>query len=189
MVEGIARAGRLTTAAELLNMPDDGWRYELVRGELLTMPPAGLHHGEYASNIHGPLAVYARANNLGQTYIAGAGFLLGSDPDTVRVPDLSFIRRARLEALRDVAGFCPGPPDLAVEVVSPSDRLAAVQEKVDQWLAAGAGMVVVVNPRPNARTVTVHQPGQAPLTLTEADTLDGGEVVPGWQLPVREIFS
>ena len=189
MVERVARAGRLMTAEELLNMPDDGHCYELVSGELLKMAPAGNRHGNLAHRIDRSLSRHVEDNNLGELYIAEAGYLLGSHPDTVRVPDLSFIRRERVDARGPVEGFWPGPPDLVVEVISPGDRLVEVQRKVDEWLESGALLVIVVNPRANARTVTVHQPGQIPQVLTEQDTLDGGAVVPGWRLPVREIFS
>ncbi len=94
MANRIARAGRRMTAAELLNMPDDGCRYELVRGELVTMPPAGLQHGGYASNIHVPLAVYARANNLGRTYIA-AGPASYSAPTPTRCASLTSLSSAK----------------------------------------------------------------------------------------------
>ena len=189
MVEKVARAGRRLTAAELLRRPEDGHCYELVQGELRKMAPAGMRHGNLAHRIDRALSRYVADNNLGELYIAEAGYLLSSHPDTVRVPDLSFIRRERVAAMGPLEGFWPGAPDLVVEILSPTDRLAAVSAKVDEWLAAGAGMVLVVNPRANARTVTVHQPGQTPLTLTESDTLEGGGVVPGWRLPVREIFA
>ena len=189
MVEKAARAGRLLTAAELLNRPEDGHCYELARGELRKMAPAGMRHGNLAHRIDRSLSRYVEDNDLGELYIAEAGYLLGTDPDTVRVPDLSFIRRERVNARGPWEGFWPGAPDLAVEILSPTDRLAAVAEKAAEWLAAGAGLVIVVTPRANAKTVTVHQPGQTPLTLTEQDTLEGGSVVPGWRLPVRDIFA
>ena len=86
-----------------------------------------------------------------------------------------------------VDGFWPGPPDLAVEVISPHDRYTEVEEKVDDWLAAGTGMVVVVNPRNH--TATIRFTGKDPVILTEQDTLDGGDVVPGWTMPVADIFA
>ena len=189
MVEKVARAGGLLTAAELLRRPEDGHCYELVQGELRKMAPAGMRHGNLAHRIDRSLSRYVADNNLGELYIAAAGYLLSSHPDTVRVPDLSFIRQERVDAMGPVEGFWPGAPDLVVEIISPTDRRAAVSAKVDEWLAAGAGMVIVVNPRANAHTVTVHPSGQPPLTLTEQDTIDGGGVVPGWRLPVQEIFS
>ena len=178
---------RLVTAEELLNMPDDGYRYELVRGELRKMAPAGYRHGKSAGKINGLLFVHVTANNLGTVPTAETGFLLASDPDLVRVPDVAFVRREREEAVGIVDGFFPGPPDLAVEVISPHDRYTEVAEKVEDWLRAGTRMVIVVDPR--RRVATVHLPGREPVTLTEQDTLDGGDVVPGWRMPVVEIFA
>ena len=178
---------RLVTAAELLDMPDDGYRYELVRGELRKMAPAGYRHGKSAGKINGLLFVHVTANNLGTVPTAETGFLLASDPDIVRVPDVAFVRREREEAVGIVDGFFPGPPDLAIEVISPSDRYTEVAEKVEDWLNAGTRMVVVVDPR--RRVAIVHLPGREPVTLHEHETLDGGDVVPGWSMPVADIFA
>ncbi len=177
---------RLVTAEELLEMPDDGSRYELVRGELRKMAPAGARHGRSAGKVARPLMNHVATNNLGEVYIAEAGFLLSTDPDIVRVPDVAFVRRERFELVGDVDGFFPGPPDLVVEVISPNDRYTEVAEKVEDWLAAGTRMVVVVDSR--RRVAVVHLPGREPITLTEQDTLDGGDVVPGWSITVAEIF-
>ena len=174
------------TAAELLDMPEDGYRYELVRGELRKMAPAGAEHGELAVNIIISLGNYVKANNLGKVYPTETGFWIGSDPDHVRAPDAAFVRRERLTAGR-VTGYWPGPPDLAVEVISPNDRYTEVEEKVADWLAAGVQLVVLVNPR--NRTVTRRTPGESPVILTEDDILEGGAVIPGWQMAVRDIFA
>ena len=178
---------RIITAEELFSMPDDGYRYELVRGELRKMAPTGGEHGDISSNIHLNLGPHVRANNLGRTRIAESGFVLERDPDSVRAPDVAFVRRERIEAIGRTTRFWPEAPDLAVEVISPNDRYTEVDEKVADWLAAGTGMVVVVNPR--NRTVKVHRSPADAVTLTMADTLDGADVVPGWRMPVAEIFS
>jgi len=174
------------TAEELLRMPDDGFRYELVRGELKRMVPAGHQHGRMVLNFTTPLDQYVRAHSLGRVYAAETGFLLASNPDLVRAPDAAFIRRERLEETGEVEGYWPGAPDLAVEVTSPGDAYADVEEKVLDWLNAGTRMVVVVNPR--QRTVKVYRSLAEIVVLTEKDVLDGGEVVPGWRIPVRELF-
>ena len=178
---------RLVTAEELLDMPGDGYRYELVRGELRKMAPASYNHGRNAARVAKSLMIHVDDNNLGSVSIAEAGFLLATAPDHVRVPDLSFVSREREEAARPVSGFFPGSPDLAVEVISPNDRYTEVAEKVEDWLAAGTRMVVVVDGR--RRVAIVHFRGKEPVTLTERDTLDGGDVVPGWSMPVAEIFG
>jgi Uma2 family endonuclease len=104
----------------------------------------------------------------------------------VRAPDAAFIARQRVEAAGDVKGYWPGAPDLVVEVISPNDLYTEVEEKVADWLNAGTRMVIVVNPR--RRSVNVHCPAADVRVLTENDTLDGDDVVPGWTLPVRDIF-
>ena len=177
---------QLITAEELLLMPDDGYRYELVRGELKKMPPAGYQHGKIVVNLTTPLDQYVRANDLGVVCGAETGFVLASDPDVVRAPDVGFVSRERAEAAGEVLGYWPGAPDLAVEVVSPGDPYAEVEEKVLDWLEAGTRMVIVANPR--RRVVTVYRSLTEMAMLTEADTLDGGDVVPGWTMPVREVF-
>ena len=177
---------KLMTAEELLAMPDDGYRYELIQGELIKMAPASHPHGRQASRMDRRLGVYVEDNNLGETYAAETAFLLARSPDHVLAPDVAFVRRERVDAARDVPGAFPGPPDLAVEVISPTDRLTRVADKVQDWLEHGTRMVVVVNPR--NRTVHVHT-ADGVTELAEADTLDGGDVVPGWGMPVADIFS
>lgn len=174
------------TADELLHMPDDHLRHELIRGELRTMTPAGHPHGRTAMRVGWPLAQYVEENGLGAVYAAETGFILSRDPDTVRAPDVAFIRRERVEEVGDAAGFWPGAPDLAVEVVSPGDAYAEVEGKVAEWLRAGSLMVVVVDP--SNQTVRVHRAPTEATTLAEDGEIDGDDVVPGWRLPVRNLF-
>ena len=178
---------REVTAEELLRMPDDGFRYELVRGELRRMTPAGNVHGRVAMNIAWPLAQYVRAHDLGTVYAAETGFRLATDPDTVRAPDVAFVSRERIEAVGEVEGYWPGAPDLAFEVLSPNDSHVEVEEKVFDWLEAGTKMVLAVNPR--RRSVTLYRSQSDITILTGTDVLDGGDVVPGFQLTLREIFA
>ncbi len=175
------------TAEDLLRMPDDGFRYELIQGELKKMPPAGYVHGESAMSIGISMGNHVKANGLGSVYAAETGFLLASNPDHVRAPDAAFVRRERREAVGDAPGFFPGAPDLAIEVVSPNDRYAEVDEKVADWLEAGTLAVVVVNPR--SRTVYVHRSLTDVAALAESDTLDVSDVVHGWRMPVKDIFE
>ena len=178
-----------TTAEELLNMPDDGFRYELVRGELRRMAPAGSEHGYLALRIASRLERHVDANGLGRAYTAETGFKLASDPDTVRAPDAAFVRRERVESVGRAVGYWPGVPDLVVEVVSPNDRHSEVVEKALAWLEAGCRMVLVADPE--RRTVTVYR-SREDIRILEADageTVDGADVVPGWRLPVAEIFA
>jgi len=183
---GMATTAQPLTAEDLLRMPDDGYRYELVRGELRKMAAAGHRHGRVAMNVTLPLGQYVKTHHLGIVYAAGTGFKLASNPDTVRAPDVAFVRRQRVEEAGDSEGYWPGPPDLAVEVVSPSDTYAEVEEKILEWLDAGTRMIIVVNPR--KRSVTVYRSRSEIVVLTENDVLDGRDVVPGWSMPVRDIF-
>jgi Uma2 family endonuclease len=176
------------TADDLLRMPDDGFRYELVRGELRKMAAAGHRHGRVAINVTLPLGQYVQSHNLGIVYAAETGFRLASDPDTVRAPDVAFVRRERAEAVGDAEGYWPGAPDLAVEVVSPRDTYTEVEEKILAWVDAGTRMVIVVNPRKRSVTVYRSRSDIIVLVLSENDVLDAGEVVPGWTMPVRDVF-
>lgn len=171
------------TAQDLLRTPDDGMRHELVNGELITMSPAGEEHGDISLTIGAALRQYVRERRLGKVYGADTGFVLSRDPDTVRAPDASFVRAERVRRRKD---YIAGAPDLAIEVISPNDAYAEVDEKVREYLRAGTQMVIVVNPR--YQTATVHTPSGA-KNLSIDDTLDGGDVVPGWRLPLREIFD
>jgi Uma2 family endonuclease len=175
------------TAEELSRLPSGRARYELVRGELRTMPPASHGHGGIAGLFHIKLGNYVLEHKLGRVYSAETGFLLTRNPDTVRAPDIAFIRQERVSAQEGPGGYWPGAPDLAAEVISPGDLYTEVAEKVEDWLDAGTRMVVVIDPR--KRHVTIYRSKTEVEFLTEADTLNGGEVVPGWQLPVAEIFA
>ena len=114
------------------------------------------------------------------------GFVLTDDPDTVRAPDLAFIRNERLPAAEVEHRYFRGAPDLAVEVTSPNDSYSEVREKVAEWLEHGTRRVIVVDPR--RRNVTVHRPDGTVTDLGIDDTLDGEDVVPGWQLAIRDLF-
>jgi Uma2 family endonuclease len=179
---------QLMTAEELLEFPGEGgFRYELVRGELHKMPGAGHHHGRLAMRVAASLYNYVREHNLGEVYAAETGFLLARDPDTVRAPDVAFIRKERVDAVGDTRGYWEGPPDLAVEVISPHDRYADVDEKVAAWVEAGTRMVILGNL--HRRAVSVYDGHGVGRMLSEQDTIEGGEVVPGWALPIRAIFE
>ncbi|HYW09738.1 MAG TPA: Uma2 family endonuclease [Longimicrobium sp.] len=183
----MATQPHLTTADELLRMPRDGVRRELVRGELREMTPPGHVHGRVGMRLAWRLAAYVEAHELGVSYLAETGFHLGRDPDTVLAADCSFVRADRADMVRDSLGYFPGAPDLAVEVFSPSDRSLMVEAKVRAWMSAGTRMVIVVHP--TRRTVAVHRSGVPPELFGENDTLDGGDVVPGWSVPVRDLFA
>jgi len=175
------------TAEQLLRMPEDGCRYELVAGELRKMTPSGWKHGDVGGRLHALLGRHVLQDELGKIFFAETGFLLTRDPDTVRAPDIAFIHKDHLPTELPEEAFWPGAPDLAVEVVSPGDTFGEVDEKVQAWLDAGARMVWVVNPQ--GRNVTVYRSATDVKTLTPSDELSGEDVVPGFACRVGEIFA
>jgi len=175
------------TADEFFMMPDDGMLHELIRGEVTTIPLPGGRHGEIALEIGRLIGNHVKARRLGKAYAAETGFLIERGPDTVRGPDVSFVRKERLVEITNPDKHVPFAPDLAVEVVSPGDRPAEVAEKVETWLATGARMVWVAEPR--NRTVTIHVAGLENRTLTAEETLEGGEILPGFTCKVSDFFD
>jgi Uma2 family endonuclease len=180
---------RPITAEELLMMPDNHMRRELIAGEIREMTPAGSSHGRVAIKFATRLELFAEKNELGAVFAADTGFILARDPDTVRAPDVAFVSRTRLETTPVGPGYYAGVPDLAVEVISPNDTYSEVESKVEDWLNGGCRMVVVANPRPRKHTLKVYRKMTEVTLLTIDDTFDGGDVVPGFRLPVREIFG
>ena len=176
----------LITADELLHMPRDGYRYELVKGELIRMAPAGSEHGVIAVNITLPFAQHVRRKGLGVVFGAETGFKIAFDPDTVRAPDMAFVDRARIPESGIPKGYWPGAPDLAVEVVSPGDTYNEVEDKVNEWLDAGARMVIVANPR--NRTLKIYRSRTNVTVLTESDELNCGDVVAEFVCKVSDLF-
>lgn len=174
------------TADELFARRKDGFRYELVKGELRKMSPAGSEHGAIIVNITGLLWQHVTSKKLGVCFGAETGFKIAADPDTVRAPDVAFVRRERVPEGGIPKKFWPGAPDLAVEVLSPGDSLEEVEEKVEDWLTAGASAVWVVSPK--RRSVTVYRSMTDVTRLAESDELDGGDTVEGFQCKVSEIF-
>jgi Uma2 family endonuclease len=163
-------------------MPDNGKRHELVKGELIEMSPPGGERGERASRIGRLLDEFVEEQELGRVGVE-SGFYLTRDPDTVRGPDVLFVSREKLDPDVEVFGYYEVIPDLVVELVSPGDTFSEVMDKVDKYLAAGVQTVWVVNMR--RRSVIVYPGGQ---TLIEDDTLTGGNVLPGFAVPVSRLF-
>ena len=176
---------RLITAEELSRYSSPR-RYELVRGvPRVSEPPGGLH-GRIALKLGARLDEHVTRLGLG-TVLVEAGYLLERGPDTVRGPDVSFLSAARLPRDRIPEQFIAGAPDLAVEILSPGDRWAEVEQKVADYLAAGARLIWLIDPR-NLR-VTVRYADRLSRVLTERDTLDGEEVVPGFALELALLFG
>ena len=177
----------LMTADELLAMPEDGYRYELLKGELKRMPPTGGEHGTTVMFVSIPLGRFILENGLGAVFGAETGFKIAVHPDTVRAPDFAYVSRERIPESGIPKGYWIGAPDLAVEVVSPGDIYGEVEEKVIEWLDAGTRMVVVVNPR--RRTVTVYRSRSDVKILSEADEFSGEDVLSGFACKVAQFFG
>jgi Uma2 family endonuclease len=179
------RQRTLLTAEDLYELPDDDMRRELVRGELRVSEPPGWGHGTIAIRLAARLHAHVEANRLG--FVTGeAGYVLERGPDTVRGPDVAFIRAERRPGPDVEHRYFEGAPDLAVEIVSPKDRASEVAETVDGYLARGTRLVWVIYPP--ARRVVAHTPGGVATPLGESDLLDGRDVVPGFSCPVAELF-
>ena len=176
----------LMTAEELLRLPDDGQRHELIAGALTTMPPSGAEHGRVAVRITGPLSHYVATHGLGEVYAAETGFLLARDPDTVRAPDVAFVSRERVAAAGTVTGYWPGAPDLAVEVISPNDEAEDLEGKLRDYRRAGVRLIWVVYPV--LRAARVCRADKSGLDLDEADELDGEDVLPGFRCRLGDLF-
>lgn len=179
-------AHRVMTADELFMLRDGDKRHELVRGELRTMAPAGFEHGAIGIRIASMLSQWVREHDLGTVVGADTGFVLSRNPDTVRVPDVAFVSKARLAA-GVPKKFFPGAPDLAVEVLSPSDTVEEIEEKVMELLDEGTRLVWVVNPR--LKSVTVYRPGPRANVIRGDERLGGEDVVGGFEVGVGELFA
>lgn len=180
-------ATTLVTADDLLALPTGmGNRYELVAGELRVMSPSGWSHGKVVGKLHNRLGNFIEQHDLGIVFGAETGFRLGSNPDTVRAPDIAYVANDRIPDKPPKQGFWPGAPNLAVEVLSPSDRVADVDEKINEWLAAGCVAVWVVDPE--LETITVYRSRTDVQVRTAGETLEGNSVVPGFTCAVDELF-
>ncbi len=175
------------TAEELLRLSTSGCRYELVKGDLFEMPPAGGRHGSVAMRIGIALGSYVRADESGEVFAAETGFILRRDPDTVRAPDAAFVAKERLPAGELPPGYLEMVPDLAVEVVSPGDSAREVGEKVDDWMRAGVRLLWAIDPA--TRSVTVYRSTDDFSVLSEDDNLDGGQVIAGFSANIKDLFS
>lgn len=174
------------TIAEFLELPEeDAWRIELVRGRLVREPRPATLHGRVLATLTRLLDAHVVATSAG-TVLTDTGFITERDPDTVLGPDLAFVSAARLPADPYAEAFLSGAPDLAIEIVSPSNRLSALRRKAGAYLRAGARLVWIVQPR--ARSVTVHRADVTTAVYTDDMTLDAAAVLPELRIPLSELF-
>jgi Uma2 family endonuclease len=175
----------LMTAEELLRLSLPNKRTELVKGELVVREPVGYRHGAVVMNLTLALGNFVHAHRLGRLLAAETGFKLFTNPDTVRAPDVAFIRSERVPEPAP-AGFAAMAPDLAVEVLSPDDRPGAVLEKVGDWLNAGVRLVWVIDPQRGL--VRVYRADGTETLLAAGDALDGEAVLPGFACRVADVL-
>jgi Uma2 family endonuclease len=178
---------KIWTAEDLLTMADDENRYELVRGELTMMVPAGARHGRLTMRLGRAVGNFVEEHSLGEVYAAETGFQLESEPLTIRAPDVAFVRQERIPSAGVPEGFWAAAPDLVIEVISPSEGAQQVHEKVADYMRAGTHLLWVVYPA--TQTVMEYRPPMEARRLTAEDSLDGGDVVPGFRYPLEKLFA
>ena len=175
----------LWTAEMLREFPDDGYRYELNKGSLIKMSPGNFWHGALGSKIDHRLRSFVELHDLGEVSVLEAGFVLQRSPDTLRCPDVSFVRKERLADIPRT-GFPEIAPDLAVEVISPSNTETEIREKTSQYFDAGTTSIWVFYPE--QRKVEVHNRSRGTTVLGVDDTLEEPDLLPGFRLPLSGIL-
>lgn len=180
----MASTKTLVTAQQLLEMGSDA-RFELVCGELVPMSPIGKHHGYIVLRLGSWLVPFVEQRKLGW-FGTERGFILAHDPDVVRAPDLYFLARHREPAGKGL-GYCEGAPDLAVEVLSPSDKAVDLQLKIQEYLAAGTRLVWVVDPR--TETITAYHPSGKAQVHSGDQIVTGEDVLSGFSFRCRDLFE
>ncbi len=180
---------KLITADDLLALPDDGKRYELVRGELAEMPPAGDNHGFVGFKLVLRIGAFVEQHNLGHGRLAETGFLIRrpGEPDSVFAPDFAFVSFERMATPPNSRGFAEVAPDLVVEVVSPNDRQPEIDATTQMWLDASVRLVLVVYP--DIQQVVTHHVDGSVRRFATGDTLTAEPVLPGFECPVADIFT
>ena len=177
----------LLTADDLLRLYSEGARGELIRGVFCETMPSGQDHGEIAAQIVYLLGTFVKPRRLGRIMASDAGVLLERDPDTVREPDVAFFRADKHPPGARVRGYAEAIPDLVVEIASPNDSARDVVDKARMWLSFGARLVWVAYP--DTRSVVAHPLGGEARALGAEDTLDGGDVLPGFSCKVGDVFD
>ncbi|MCA9263839.1 MAG: Uma2 family endonuclease [Planctomycetales bacterium] len=174
------------TADQLAMIPSQGKRFELVRGVLKMMAPAGGRHGQIAMRIGSMLEQYVREHQLGVVFAAETGFLLSCNPDTVRAPDAAFASHETLKEVDTLEGYVPVAPDLVIEVVSQYDASSEVESNARMWLDAGTRLVLVVDP--NTETIRAYRDPSTIEVRCAGEILDASQVVKGWILQVDDVI-
>ncbi len=181
-------ATKLMTAEDLWEMPEvPGKQFELVNGELVEMPTASHYHNLIVFLIGRLIESFATERDLGYTFVDGVSFVLRRNPDDVRGPDVSFLAKDRVTSLDMLLKPWDGAPDLAVEIISPSDRATEINEKIKSYQAAGTRLIWVV--WPDTQSVTTYDARGSISDLQSEDILDGGDVLLGFTVAVGRLFE
>lgn len=183
----VERSKYTLTAEQLYALPDDGYRSELLHGLLVREPPVGYRHARVVARLTHLLDAWSATAGHGTVLAGDAGFVLARDPDTVLAPDIAFVLKARCPGPETEAFYFEGPPDLAIEVLSPGDRASRIDAKVADYLAAGVRMIWLVDP--HARLVRVVRDTGVSQILRQDEELSAPDLLPGFAAPVAALFS
>ena len=180
------QSASLLTAEQAYRLDPDG-RWELVEGRLVDVSPVRPRHGKLLGRLTARLVPFVEQHDLGEVYTGDVGFVLKRNPDTVRGPDLAFVRKERVPAVDAAETFPDVAPDLVVEVLSPSDRWPAVERKVAEYQGAGVPLVWAIDD--SSRTARAYRPGRPVGMLSEGDALEAPDLLPGFRLVLQDLFT
>jgi len=182
----ISTKAKVWTDEAFMALPKDGHRYELVDGELVDMGNSGMEHGEIGAYLAGLLAIYVRQHKLGTVCDSSTAFTLKSG--NKRSPDVSFVAKARLQGLsRPPRGFFQGSPDLAVEILSPSNTVEEIHTKIVEYFENETQLVWVIHP--DEKYALVYHSPEPDRFLRSTDALEGEEIVPGFSVRIADLFE
>ena len=178
---------KVWTDAEFMALPDDGNRYELVKGELINLGNSGALHGYIAILLSAALFALVTSRKLGVLLDSSTAFTMKNG--NKRSPDIAFFAKERLQGLEELpTGFLEGGPDLVVEILSPGNTVAEIEDKIAEYFANGTRLLWVISP--GQHYVLVYRSGYEPeRLLTSGDFLEGEDVVPGFTFPVADLFQ
>ncbi len=185
MLHGVSTSS-LLTAEELERISIPGKVTELIRGRLIVREPPGTWHGAISAKLTYLLADFVYRQGLGMVFGQDTGFKVGSEPDTVRAPDVAFVARERVGVIRR-RGYAQLAPDLLAEILSPDDRAGEILAKVADWLAAGTKIVWVVDPE--RREARVYRQDSSLSVLGSDESLEGEEVLPGFTCLLKDVLA
>lgn len=177
---------QIVTASELMQLTSDGYRYELIKGSLYMMSPAGGRHGRIAYRLGQMLGNHVDSHALGTVFAAETGFRVDTDPDTVLAPDVAFVRREQYSGYEQDSGYLPFAHDLAIEVLSPSDRFFRVEAKAFAWLDGGCKLVLIVDP--DSETIHAYRSRKQIAVFDRTETINCTDAVTDWTLAVDQVF-